>query len=286
MKVDERKKWIQNDPTLAITRKCKILKVSKSNLYYVSKRKELNEKDLALRLLLDELHLKHPWMGSRSLRDQVNRRISYCVNRKKIQRLMRALCIHAVYTRPRTSLPGKGHKIYPYLLRNLDINHSNQVWSTDITYIPMARGFIYLVAIMDWHSRKVLSWKVSNSMDTRFCIDALEEAMSRYGKPEIFNTDQGSQFTSNTFTKVLKDADIKISMDGKGRWVDNVFIARLWRSLKYEEVYLKAYESVKEAKISINNYLNFYNKERTHQSLDKYTPDEVYFNKAMRNLVG
>ena len=191
------------------------------------------------------------------------------MNRKRIRRLMRLMGIHAVYSKPRTSIPGKGHKIYPYLLRGLDIDHPDQVWATDISYIPMQRGFLYLVAIIDWHSRKVLSWRLSNSMDTRFCIEALEEAIVRYGTPEIFNTDQGSQFTSNAFTSVLKKANIRISMDGKGRWVDNVFIERLWRSLKYEEVYLKAYESVKEARESIKTWMKFYNEERTHQFLEK-----------------
>ena len=286
MSKDERKQMIRVDQTMPNTKKCTLLKVSRSSVYYKSKQLEPDEEELALCLLLDKLHMKHPWMGARSLRDQVNRRVDYTVNRKRIQRLMRKMGIHSVYAKPRTSIPGKGHKIYPYLLRHLDINHPNQVWSTDITYIPMARGFVYLVAIMDWHSRKVLSWKLSNSMDTSFCIEALEEAMDRYGKPEIFNTDQGSQFTSDDFTKVLSDADIKISMDGKGRWVDNVFIERLWRSLKYEEVYLKAYESVKVARESIKIYLTFYNSERTHQSLDRLTPDEVYFEESMRKLVG
>ncbi len=287
MSKDERKQMIQSDQTMPKTKKCTLLEISRSSLYHESKRVEPDEEELALCRLLDELHIKHPWMGARSLRDQVNRRrVDYQVNRKRIQRLMRKMGIHSVYARPRTSIPGKGHKIYPYLLRHLDINRPNQVWATDITYIPMARGFVYLVAIMDWHSRKVLSWKLSNSMDTSFCIEALEEAMDRYGKPEIFNTDQGSQFTSDDFTQVLKDADIKISMDGKGRWVDNVFIERLWRSLKYEEVYLKAYESVRAARESIKTYLTFYNSERTHQSLDKLTPDEVYFKESMRKLVG
>ena len=286
MSKDERKQMIQSDQTMPKSHKCTLLEISRSSLYYASKRDEPDEEELALCRLLDELHIKHPWMGARSLRDQVNRRVDYTVNRKRIQRLMRKMGIHSVYARPRTSIPGKGHKIYPYLLRHLDINRPNQVWATDITYIPMARGFVYLVAIMDWHSRKVLSWKLSNSMDTSFCVEALEEALDRYGKPEIFNTDQGSQFTSDDFTQVLKDADIKISMDGKGRWVDNVFIERLWRSLKYEEVYLKAYESVREARDSIKTYLTFYNAERTHQSLDKLTPDEVYFKESMRKLVG
>lgn len=286
MSKDERKQMIRIDQTMPYTQKCQLLNISRSSVYYTSKQNEPDENELAICLLLDQLHMDHPWMGARSLRDQVNRRTDYTVNRKRIQRLMRKMGIHSVYAKPRTSIPGKGHKIYPYLLRHLDINRPNQVWSTDITYIPMARGFIYLVAIMDWHSRKVLSWKLSNSMDTSFCIEALEEAMDKYGKPEICNTDQGSQFTSDDFTKVLSDADIKISMDGKGRWVDNVFIERLWRSLKYEEVYLKAYESVKGARESIKTYLTFYNSERTHQSLDKLTPDEVYFKESMRKLVG
>ncbi len=286
MSRDERKEMIKADQKMAVAGKCKLLELSRSSLYYVPKREEPDEDELALCLLLDKLHIKHPWMGARSLRDQVNRRVDYTVNRKRIQRLMRKMGIHAVYAKPRTSIPGKGHKIYPYLLRHLDINRPNQVWATDITYIPMARGFVYLVAIMDWHSRKVLSWKLSNSMDTSFCIEALEEAMDKYGKPEIFNTDQGSQFTSDDFTKVLIGAGIKISMDGKGRWVDNVFIERIWRSLKYEEVYLKAYESVREARESIKTYLTFYNAERTHQSLDKLTPDDVYFKESMRKLVG
>ena len=286
MSKDKRKQMIRVDQTMPYTKKCTLLKISRSSVYYRSKQVEPDEQELGLCLLLDKLHTKYPWMGARSLRDQVNRRVDYAVNRKRIQRLMRKMGIHAVYAKPRTSIPGKGHKIYPYLLRNLDIKHPNQVWATDITYIPMARGFVYLVAIMDWHSRKVLSWKLSNSMDTSFCIEALEEAMDMYGKPEIFNTDQGSQFTSDDFTKVLSDADIKISMDGKGRWVDNVFIERLWRSLKYEEVYLKAYESVRGARESIKTYLTFYNSERTHQSLDKLTPDEVYFSESMRKLVG
>ncbi len=277
---------IKADQKMAVTGKCKLLELSRSTLYYIPKREEPDEDELTLCLLLDKLHIKHPWMGARSLRDQVNRRVDDTVNRKRIQRLMRKMGIHSVYARPRTSIPGKGHKIYPYLLRHLDINRPNQVWATDITYIPMERGFVYLVAIMDWHSRKVLSWKLSNSMDTSFCIEALEEAMGKYGKPEIFNTDQGSQFTSDDFTQVLIGADIKISMDGKGCWIDNVFIERLWRSLKYEEVYLKAYESVREARDSIKTYLTFYNSERTHQSLDKLTPDEVYFSESMRKLVG
>ena len=184
--------------------------------------------------------------------------------------------IRALYPKPRTSKPGKGHKIYPYLLRDLVIDRPNQVWATDISYIPMAKGFVYLVAVIDWYSRKVLSWRLSNSMDTDFCIDALEEALSRHGTPDIFNTDQGAQFTSEAFTDVLKEAGIDISMDGKGRWIDNVFVERLWRSVKYEEVYLKAYETVAEARTGIGTYFQFYNSERRHQSMNRQTPDQVY----------
>lgn len=193
--------------------------------------------------------------------------------------------IHSTAPKPNTSKPGKAHKIYPYLLRNLIIDKPNQVWATDITYIPMARGFLYLIAIMDWYSRKVLSWRLSNSMDTVFCIEALEEAMAKYGVPEIFNTDQGSQFTSEEFTGVLKSSDIKISMDGKGWWMDNVFIERLWRSLKYEEVYLKAYATPAEARVGIGDWMMFYNVKRTHQSLGSKTPESVYLNRPSVRVV-
>lgn len=189
---------------------------------------------------------------------------------------MQQMGIRALYPKANTSRPGKGHKVYPYLLRGLAIDRPNQAWATDISYIPMAKGFVYVVAIMDWYSRKVLAWCVSNSMDADFCVEALEEAISRYGAPEIFNTDQGAQFTSEAFTGALKAADISISMDGKGRWVDNVFVERLWRSLKYEEVYLKAYESVKEARQGIGAYFEFYNTERRHQGLNRMTPDQMY----------
>ena len=233
---------------------------------------------------MDELHLKHPFMGSRSLRDQLCSK-GYKINRKRVQRLMEIMNIHSTAPKPNTSRPGKQHKIYPYLLRSLKIDNPNQVWATDITYIPMARGFLYLVAIMDWYSRKVLSWRLSNTMDTTFCIEALDEALDKYGAPEIFNTDQGAQFTSEDFTSVLKSSDIEISMDGKGRWMDNVFIERLWRSLKYEEVYLKAYDTVAEAKAGIGEWIRFYNHERTHQSLGRQTPEQVYLNsKSSKDL--
>jgi len=251
-----------------------MLDLSRSSVYY--RLKPIPEEDLALMRRIDEIHLKLPFFGSRKIRDRLQRE-GYRVNRKKVQRLMRLMGISALYPKKRrTSLPEKGHKIYPYLLRDLPVVRPNQVWAADICYIPMARGFLYLVAIMDWYSRKVLSWRLSNTLDTEFCVEALEEALHRYGAPEIFNTDQGAQFTSETFTGKLKQANVRISMDGKGRWIDNVFVERLWRSLKYEEVYLKAYDTVIQAHRGIGGYLDFYNQERPHQSLDRLTPHEVY----------
>lgn len=259
---------------LPITRQCEMLDLSRSSVYY--RLKPIPEEDLALMRRIDETHLKLPFFGSRKIRDRLQRE-GYRVNRKKVQRLMRLMGISALYPKKRrTSLPEKGHKIYPYLLRDMPVVRPNQVWAADICYIPMARGFLYLVAIMDWYSRKVLSWRLSNTLDTEFCVEALEEALHRYGAPGIFNTDQGAQFTSAAFTGKLKQANIRISMDGKGRWIDNVFIERLWRSLKYEEVYLKAYETVTQAHRGIGGYLDFYNQERPHQSLDRLTPHEVY----------
>jgi len=258
---------------IPITKQCGILEVSRSSFYYQPV--PFPEGELALMRRIDEIHLKLPFYGSRRIRDQLQRE-GYKVNRKKVRRLMHLMGISALYPKRRTSLPDRGHKIYPYLLRDLTIERSNQVWCADICYIPMARGFLYLVAIMDWASRKVLSWRLSNTMDTEFCVDALEEALSLHGTPEIFNTDQGAQFTSDAFTQVLKDAGVRISMDGKGRWIDNVFIERLWRSLKYEEVYLKAYETVAEAIRGIGDYFDLYNDERPHQSLGRLTPNEAY----------
>jgi len=258
---------------MPITRQCEILDLSRSSVYY--RAVPIPEADLALMRRIDEIHLKLPFFGSRRIRDQLQRE-GYKVNRKKVQRLMHLMGISTLYPKRRTSLPGKGHKIYPYLLRDLAVERPNQVWAADICYIPMARGFLYLVAIMDWYSRKVLAWRLSNTLDTEFCVDALEEALRHYGTPEIFNTDQGAQFTSEAFTGKLKAAQVRISMDGKGRWVDNVFVERLWRSLKYEEVYLKAYENVAEALRNISAYFNLYNERRPHQSLARFTPDEVY----------
>ncbi len=225
--------------------------------------------------LIDAIHIDKPFLGSRRISDRLLD-FDHVVNRKRIQRLMRILGISAVYPRPSLSKPGKGHKVYPYLLRNLEITQPNQVWAADITYIPMPRGFMYLVAVMDWQSRKVLSWRLSNTMEADFCVEALEEALAKYGTPKIFNTDQGSQFTSAEFTGALRKADVNISMDGKGRWLDNVFIERLWRSLKYEEVYLKAYEDVAEARDGIGTWIEYYNNQRRHQSLGRRTPTEVY----------
>jgi len=227
--------------------------------------------------LLDELHLKRPHQGSRTLRDALWDEHGLHVNRKRVQRLMRLMGIQSTAPQKKTTVPNKAHKIYPYLLKGLTINRPNQVWCSDITYIPMRKGFLYLVAIMDWYSRKVLSWRLSNSMDADFCVEALEEALSIHGQPEIFNTDQGAQFTGTDFTSVLKSHKIKISMDGKRRWIDNVFIERLWRSLKYEEVYLHAYETVKKANDQIAIWLDDYNQKRRHSSLDRKTPDQVYY---------
>lgn len=259
---------------LPITRQCEMLDLSRSSVYY--RLKPIPEEDLALMRRIDEVHLKLPFFGSRKIRDRLQRE-GYRVNRKKVQRLMRLMGISALYPKKRrTSLPEKGHKIYPYLLRDMAVVRPNQVWAADICYIPMARGFLYLVAIMDWYSRKVLSWRLSNTLDTEFCVEALEEALHRHGTPEIFNTDRGAQFTSAAFTGKLEHANVRISMDGKGRWIDNVFVERLWRSLKYEEVYLKAYDTVAQAHRGIGGYLDFYNQERPHQSLDRLTPHEVY----------
>jgi len=226
---------------------------------------------------LDALHLRHPFKGTRRLRDDLWDVHGLRVNRKRIQRLMRVMGVQALHPGAKTTRANPQHKVYPYLLRHVEINQVNQVWCTDITYIPMRKGFLYLVAIMDWYSRKVLSWRLSNSLDTAPCIEALEEAIAKYGTPEIFNSDQGCQFTSEGFTDVLKAHHIQISMDGKGRWMDNVFIERLWRSLKYEEVYLKAYDTVAQAQQGIGDWMVFYNQDRRHASLGRMTPDQVYY---------
>lgn len=226
--------------------------------------------------LIDAQYLKTPCWGSRSMRNHL-RRLGYKINRKRVQRLMRIMGLEAIYPKPKTSQPHPEHKVYPYLLRGLEINRPNQVWSTDITYIPMNRGFMYLVAVMDWHSRKVLAWRLSNTLDSSFCVEALKDALQRYGKPEIFNTDQGAQFTSEAFTSVLIENEIKISMDGRGRAQDNIFIERLWWTLKYQYIYLHSFDNGTELRKGLLKWFVFYNQERFHQSLDNQTPDEVYY---------
>jgi putative transposase len=260
---------------LPITRQAELLNVSRGSVYYLPK--PLSEADLKLMRRIDELHLEHPFAGSRMLRDLL-RQEGTPVGRKHVATLMRKMGIEALYRRPNTSRRHPEHPIYPYLLRHLSVTQPNQVWAMDITYIPMARGFVYLAAVMDWYSRRVLAWRVSITMDTDFCVAAVEEAMARHGKPEIFNTDQGSQFTSEAFTGLLKQHDIHLSMDGQGCWRDNVFVERLWKSVKYEEVYLRAYASVSEAKAGLARYFAFYNTRRPHSSLDRLTPDQFYFN--------
>lgn len=257
---------------ISVRRQCDLLEINRSSLFYAKVDEEA--RDLELMTLIDKQFLKTPYYGSRRM-TQFLRKEGFLVNRKRIQRLMRLMGIEAIYTKPKTSKPSKEHKIYPYLLRGKTIEGPDQVWCSDITYIPMKKGFLYLVAVMDWHSRYVISWRLSNSMDTRFCTDSLDDALAQ-GKPEIFNTDQGSQFTSIDFTDILSEKGIQISMDGKGRYLDNIFIERLWRSLKYEEVYLKAYEDIKEARVNIAEWIRFYNFDRPHQALGYKTPWEVY----------
>lgn len=265
---------IDRQHALPISQQAKLLNISRGSVYYLPV--PMSEPDLKLMRRLDELHLEMPWAGSRMLRDLLQRE-GIKIGRKHVSTLMKRLSIEALYRKPNTSKKHPGHKIYPYLLRHLPITRTNQVWAMDITYIPMRKGFVYLCAVVDWASRKILSHRISISMDTSFCIDALEEALQKYGTPEIFNTDQGSQFTSEAFTKILKDKQIRISMDGKGCWRDNVFVERVWRSIKYEEVYLHAYDTVSDARAGIGRYINLYNARRPHSRLDKKTPDEFYY---------
>ena len=266
---------IDRGHALPITRQATALGISRSSVY--SRPRRVSDADLALMRRIDELHLDYPFAGSRMLQGLLAAE-GCTAGRLHVSTLMKRMGIEAIYRRPNTSKPEPGHKIFPYLLRKLPVMRANQVWAMDITYIPMARGFVYLAAVIDWFSRKALAWRLSITMDRAFCIEAVEAALARYGKPEIFNTDQGSQFTSADFTGLLLDAKIKITMDGKGAWRDNVFVERLWRSVKYEEVYLHAYDSVAEARSSIGRYLSFYNSRRPHSSLDRRTPDQVYFN--------
>ena len=258
---------------LPVVRQCQLLQLARSSAYYTPQ--PATPEDLVLMRRMDELHLEHPFAGSRMLRDML-RLEGRNIGRKHVSTLMKKMGIEALYRKPNTSRRHAAHPIHPYLLRDLKIDRPNQVWATDITYIPMRRGFVYLVAVIDWYSRKVPSWRLSNTLTTDFCLEAVSEAISRFGKPDIFNTDQGSQFTSSDFTRLLKDNGIQISMDGKGCWRDNVFVERLWKSVKYEEVYLKAYDTVADAKANLGRYLNFYNTRRPHQTLDGKTPDTFY----------
>jgi putative transposase len=265
---------IDRSHDLPLTRQAEALGISRGCLYYQPQ--PVSAADLALMRRMDELHLDYPFAGSRMLRDLLVAE-GFEVGRLHVSTLMKRMGIEALYRKPNTSKPAPGHQIYPYLLRKLPVTKPNQVWAMDITYIPMAHGFVYLAAVVDWFSRRVLAWRLSITLEATFCIEAVEEALARYGRPEIFNTDQGSQFTAMAFTEVLRRNEIAISMDGKGAWRDNVFVERLWRSIKYEEVYLRAYDSVAEARTSIGRYLAFYNGRRPHASLDRRTPDQAYF---------
>jgi putative transposase len=266
---------IDKEDSLPVKRQCEILELSRSGIYYTPV--PISARDMELMRQIDEIHLLYPFYGNRNIRNELWGK-GYAIGRDRVRRLMRRMGIEALYVKPRLSLSHPGHVKYPYLLRGLEITKANHVWATDITYIPMARGFCYLVAIMDWASRMVLAWRLSNTLDSAFCVDALEEAITKYGCPDIFNTDQGCQFTAEAFTNILRSNDIAISMDGKGRWMDNVFIERLWKSVKYEDIYLKAYASMSEVKNGLNNYFKFYNEKRWHNHFDKKTPAMVYFN--------
>jgi putative transposase len=267
---------IDRSHDLPIAKQAKALGISRGSIYYLPR--PVSAADLAVMRRMDELHLDCPFAGSRMLRDLLHAE-GVKIGRRHVSTLMKRMGIEAIYRKPNTSKPARGHKIYPYLLGKMQVIRPNQVWAMDITYIPMAHGFVYLAAVVDWFSRKILSHRVSITMEADFCIEALEEALARHGRPEILNTDQGSQFTSTAFTDVLLKAGVIISMDGKGSWRDNVFVERLWRSIKYEEVYLKAYGTVAEARASIGRYVHFYNSRRPHSSLDRETPDQAYFNR-------
>lgn len=266
---------IDRTHALPLKRQAKLLGLSRSSLYY--RACPVSPEDLAIMRRLDALHLDYPFAGSRMLRDLLKGEGTE-IGRAAVRTMMKRMGIEALYRRPNTSKPALGHRIYPYLLRSRAVERANQAWAMDITYIPMARGFVYLAAVIDWHTRRVLAWRLSITMDTAFCLEAVEEALAKHGRPEIFNTDQGSQFTSDAFTGLLAQNGIAISMDGKGAWRDNVFVERLWRSVKYEEVYLKAYDSVGAARISLAKYFDFYNRRRPHSALGRQTPDEAYFN--------
>jgi putative transposase len=265
---------INRGHALSVTKQAEAVGIARSTVYYLPR--PVSDEDLALMKQIDVLHMEFPFAGTRMLRLLLAAKGSK-VGRRHVKTLMQRMGIEALYRRPRTTKPSPGHKIFPYLLRGLEITRPNQVWAMDITYIPMAKGFVYLAVVLDWFSRRVLSWRLSITMEAAFCVEALEEALARHGKPAIFNTDQGSQFTCPAFTGVLARHDIKISMDGKGAWRDNVFVERLWRSVKYEEVYLHAYDSVSAARGGIGRYLDLYNCRRPHSALDGRTPDDAYF---------
>lgn len=274
MSVDRRREMVEPaHPSLSITAQCRLLSISRSSFYYTPQPE--TEGTLALMRVIDAAFLDMPWYGSRQMARHL-RRLGHDVGRRRVRRLMARMGLSPIYQRPRTSDRHPQHRVYPYLLRGLAIDRPNHVWCADVTYIPMRRGFLYLVAIMDWATRKVLAWRLSNTMDASFCVLALEEALARHGRPEIFNTDQGSQFTSFAFTAVLRDAEIRISMDGRGRWMDNVFIERLWRSLKYECVYLHAFETGSELRLGLTRWIGYYNAHRPHSGLAGRTPDEAY----------
>jgi putative transposase len=274
MSIERRRQMIEPEhPRLSVVRQCELVSISRSGFYYrPAGETPLN---LALMRLIDEQFLQTPWYGSRQMARHL-RREGYTVGRKRVRRLMARMGLEPIYQRPRTTIPHPGHRIYPYLLREMVIDRPNQVWCADITYIPMRRGFLYLVAVMDWSTRKVLSWRVSNTMDVEFCIEALEDALARFGRPDIFNSDQGSQFTSPRFTGVLQAAGVRISMDGRGRWMDNGFIERLWRSLKYECIYLHAFETGTDLRAGLTSWIGYYNARRPHSTLAGRTPDEAY----------
>ena len=264
---------IDHSHDLPVVKQAKLLRLSRSSVYYLPR--PVPPARLAIMHRIDALHLEHPFAGSRMLRDPL-RAEGVVIGRLALATLMRRMGIEALYRRPNTSKPAPGHKIFPYLLRGLVVDRPNQVWAMDITYIPMARGFVYLAAVVDWFSRRVLAWRLSITLEAEFCLEAVGEALARHGTPEIFNTDQGSQFTSQAFVGLLQDRKIAISMDGRGAWRDNVFVERLWRSVKYEEVYLRAYDSVSDARASLGRYLNFYNARRPHSSLGARTPEQAY----------
>jgi len=274
MSVERRRQMIEPEhPGLSVVRQCELVSISRSSFYYqpVGETAE----NLGLMRLIDAQFLETPWYGSRQMARHL-RRDGHAVGRKRVRRLMAVMGLVPIYQRPRTTVPNSEHRIWPYLLRDMVIDRPNQVWCTDLTYIPMRRGFLYLVAVMDWATRRVLSWRVSNTMDVEFCVEALEEALARFGQPEIFNSDQGSQFTSPRFTSVLQQAGVRISINGRGRWMDNVFIERLWRSLKYECVYLHAFETGSELRAGLAKWIGYYNTRRPHSTLAGRTPDEAY----------